>query len=555
MSKLRKSLALALSLALSLSLFCIGAEAKTNPAGQTVGTVLFYVRNSAGEDVLVSRIPVSEMETDMKAGRIDTTLHNYSVLDRYVTTVHQEAQGFTVPDFVAYAQGKSSLPGLRSQKLSFAGADEIAFWEIDQAAYDDMDTYSYDELYGTARYNFPLLYQYWNYRTQDYYDPAGKMTRDQVINHIFANGEPETMLLSVRAFSQRYMITDSKYDAGDFNMENLWKDLGLLDNERTIRVMIPMTKEELYSKTPTASNTRYWVSNILLDMEKNPSITALGKVTAPTASMTEDDENYYVRFQCATPGATILYNHNYISPSYTPSSEYTGGDVVIPKSYFPSGTVTMKARAVKDGYTDAGVQTLALTASGTKVTWKNPYADVAGGAWYYDSVEYVTENGLFDAAAAGKFGPEAPMTRSMLATALYRMAGKPKAAGITSTPFTDVPPSAAYADAVAWAYENGVVKGTSGTTYAPGDSITREQIVTMFYRYAEKMAKADMTANRTLSAYADKSSVASWALPNMQWAVGAGLINGTTSTTLSPQGTATRSQAAAMVMRLADVLA
>jgi hypothetical protein len=97
------------------------------------------------------------MEADMKAGRIDTTVHNYSLLDRYVTTVHQEAQGFTVPEFVAYAQSKSDLSSLRDLNLTFAGQDEIRFWEIDQTAYDDMDTYTYDNLYGAARYNFPLL--------------------------------------------------------------------------------------------------------------------------------------------------------------------------------------------------------------------------------------------------------------------------------------------------------------------------------------------------------------------------------------------------------------
>ena len=83
--------------------------------------------------------------------------------------------------------------------------------------------------------------------------------------------------------------------------------------------------------------------------------------------MTEDADSYYIRFACATPGATILYNHNSISPSYTPTRAYTGGAVKIPRGAFPSGTVTMTCRAVKDGYTDAGVQTLKLTASGTEM--------------------------------------------------------------------------------------------------------------------------------------------------------------------------------------------
>jgi hypothetical protein len=554
MKKCKKFLALTLSAAMALSVCCGAAFAKTHAAGQTVGTVLFYVRNSAGEDILASHISVSEMEADMKNGKVDNANHNYSLLDRYVTTVHQEAQGFTVPEFVTYAQGKSGLAAIRGLNLSFAGNDAIAFWEIDQTGFDEMDTYTYNDLYSTARYNFPLLYQYWNYRTQDYYDPNGVMTRDEVIDHIFENGVPETFLLSVRAFSQRYMATDEKYDSGDYNMENLWQTSGLLDNDRTIRLMKPMTKEELYHKTPTASDTRYWVANLLLDMEKDPQIASLGKVVPPTASMTEDEDNYYVTFSCETPGATILYNHNFISPSYTPSCEYTGGTVVIPKSEFPSGTVTMTCRAVKDGYADAGVQTLKLLASGTHTPWKNPYSDVETSGWYYDYVEYVMKNGLFDPTSASTFSPSAPMTRAMLATALYRMAGAPHNSGILSTPFTDVAPSASYADAVAWCYETGVVKGTSSITFAPNAQITREEITVMFHRYAEKIAKADMTPSDPLTNYTDASKLASWSKPQMQWAVAAGLINGTSTVTLSPQGTTTRAEAAALVMRLASYL-
>jgi hypothetical protein len=237
------------------------------------------------------------------------------------------------------------------------------------------------------------------------------------------------MLLSVRAVFQRYMISDNKYGTGDYNMENLWYDSGLMDNERTIRVMKPMTKDERYNRTPTASDTRYWVANILLNMEDAPDISSLGAVAAPTAVMTEDADYYYIRFDCETAGATILYNHNYISPSYTPTCEYAGTAAVVPKTWFPSGTVTMTCRAVKDGWTDAGVVTLELKSSGAETAWVSPYADVASGAWYYDAVEYVTRNGLFDASGTGTFSPSAPMTRAMLVTALYRLAEAPTRRG------------------------------------------------------------------------------------------------------------------------------
>lgn len=553
MKQLRKGLASLLALTMALSAFCVSASAKTMPSGQTVDTVLFYVRNSAGENVLVSHVTVEEMEADMASGAIDSTNHNYSLLDRYVTTVHQETQGFTVSEFVDYAKSKSDVEALRTFPFTYTGNDTVGFWEIDQSGFDDADTYTYGELYGQPRYNFPLLYEYWDYRTQDYYDPAGVMTRDEVIDYIFEDGEQESVQLSVRAFSQRYMVTDEKYDSGDYNMENAWLNSGLLDNQRTIRLMKPMTEAELRGKTSTVADTRYWIANILLDMEKDPDVASLGRVAVPAAVMTEDDEYYYIAFRCATEGAVILFNHNYGSPSYTPTCEYTGGAVAVPKSSFPNGTVTMTCRAVKDGYTDAGVQTLTLTSSGRyeKEQWENSFTDVAPGAWYYDNVAYVMENGLFDAVSPGKFGPEEPMTRAMLAAALYRMADSPKSGGVSAAPFTDVAVSASYADAVAWAYATGVVNGTSDTTFSPNDTITREQIVTMFYRYAQNVANADMTPLDSLAAFTDAGGVADWALEQMRWAVAAGLINGTTDTTLTPQKTATRSETAALVQRLA----
>src|SRR5699024_9236255 len=140
-------------------------------------------------------------------------------------------------------------------------------------------------------------------------------------------------------------------------------------------------KDELYNKQPTAAGTRYWVSNILLDMDQAPDVTPLGTVAAPTAVMTEDEDNYYIRFSCDTPGATVYFNHNYISLSYMPTCPYGGTPAVVPKSYFPNGTVTITARAVKDGYKDEGVVTLNLTSSGTEVAWENPYTDVEEDTW------------------------------------------------------------------------------------------------------------------------------------------------------------------------------
>ena len=543
---LRRALIFTIALTLALTLPVSTASAKTIPSGQTVGDVLFYITNDAGERILVSEIPVSEMEADMKAGLIDDTLHNYSLLDRYVTTVHQEAQGFSVPDFVTYAQKKSEVPSIRNLKLSFAGNDAIRFWEIDQNGFDDKDIYTWNQLYGVQRYNFPLLYEYWDYGTQDYYDPAGKMTRDEAVDYIFKNGEPETFLLSVRAFSQRYMVTDGKFGTGDYNLENCWQEQGLLDNQRTIRVMKPMTKDELFDGTPTAADTRYWTANILLEMETAPSVASLGVVTAPTASMTEDDDNYYIRFSCETEGARVLYNHNFISPSYTPTEPCEADSpIIVPKSFFPDGAVTMTARAVKEGYTDKGVVTLTLKAAGKETGWTNPFGDVSSGKWYYGAVSYVMKDALFDAASPKTFAPDAPMTRQMLVTALYRLEGSPSVS--ISYPFTDVGLSSPYGDAVQWAYENSVVKGVSDTAFGPDLSITREQIAAMLMRYAQYKGE-DAAASGSLTNFTDSPQISGYAKDAMAWAVGKGLINGMGNGIVAPKGTATRAQVAQILL-------
>ena len=552
----KQTISLVLALLLTVSAM-LSAQAKTIPAGETVGNVLFYITNDKGEEILVSQIPVCEMEADMKAGLIDETLHNNSILDRFVTTVHQEGQGFSVQEFVDYARAKSPVESLRNLPMSFYGDSLIRFWEIDQVGYDDLDSYTYADLYEIPRYNFPLLYEYWDYARQDYYDPAGKMTYAQVIDHIFANGEPETVILTVRAFSQRYIVTDEKFGI-DYNMENYWFNQGLLDNERTMRIMKPMTRNELYAAAPTAADTRYWVANVLLEMKPAPNIESLGSVSAPTAVMTDYEDNYYVYLSCETDGATILYNHNYISPSYTPTSPYGGTPVIIPKSSFRSGEVVLTARAVKEGYTDAGVITLRLETSGIE---ENPdtsggeYSDVVLDEWYYDAVHYAMDKGLFDLTGRDTFSPESHMTRAMLAVALYRLEGSPEVTAFAD--FADVTKGTPLSAAVSWCNANGIVLGYDDGTFQPEQNITREQIATMVYRYALNSEFGirnselidDYNSSLLIPNFTDADSISSYALDAMIWAVNTEIIKGMGDGTVAPQGTATRAQVATIIMR------
>lgn len=141
------------------------------------------------------------------------------------------------------------------------------------------------------------------------------------------------------------------------------------------------------------------------------------------------------------------------------------------------------------------------------------------------------------------------MNRAMLATVIYRMAGSP--AGAAKTPFTDVAAADWFADAVAWAYENGVVKGMSATSFAPLQEITREQLAVMLLRYAG-LCGYDTSARASLKDFADAAKVSDYAADAMQWAVANGILNGTDGKRLDPAGSATRAQCAAMLVRFLD---
>lgn len=175
-----------------------------------------------------------------------------------------------------------------------------------------------------------------------------------------------------------------------------------------------------------------------------------------------------------------------------------------------------------------------------------PFADVDELDWFYDAVVYVYNEGMMDGISATQFAPNSNLTRGMVVTMLYRLEGEPRVTG--SSGFDDVASGAWYADAVTWAAENGIVNGVSDTEFAPNVNITREQLAAILYRYAE-YNDYDVSARDDLSEFTDRSSISSYALDAMRWAVDEGLITGITNTTIEPQGTATRAQAATMFMR------
>ena len=329
------------------------------------------------------------------------------------------------------------------------------------------------------------------------------------------------------------------------------------------------TIQILKSDSATVSRT---VSFTVKAAEGAQNVTAT--ITGgPRTTVTGPDANgKYTCVRSSGSGGVTTY------PVSTPSSVENGSVSASVKSAGKGATVTITATP-DEGYeiakvtvTDAKGNQLALTDKGNgKYTFVMPaskvdidvtfqpvavpappvhsFTDVAEDAWYADAVQYVFENGLMAGISDTTFAPNATTTRGMIATILYRLEHEPAVSG--SSPFTDVEAGLWYTDAIAWASANGVVKGYSPTTFGPNDPITREQMAAMLYRYAAYKGY-DVAGKADLSGYVDADQVSSYATEAMEWANLAGLINGTSDTTLSPTASAIRAQVAAILMRFCE---
>ena len=206
--------------------------------------------------------------------------------------------------------------------------------------------------------------------------------------------------------------------------------------------------------------------------------------------------------------------------------------------------------------------------------WPNPFYDVNDDDWYYDAVRFTAEHGLMNGTGANEFAPDAIVTRAMIVAMLYRLEGGPAVSGDIC--FSDVQADEWYSDAILWAYQNGVVYGYSDEVFGLDDTITREQLVTILYRYADVEA-ADMdgasnvlagynasnvlagydasnvltgySASNVLAEYDDSDEISDWAMEAMEWAVANSILQGRTNSTVAPQQNASRAEAAALFMR------
>lgn len=193
----------------------------------------------------------------------------------------------------------------------------------------------------------------------------------------------------------------------------------------------------------------------------------------------------------------------------------------------------------------------AIISSGEKDCPSRSFRDLDTTKWYHEAIDTMLREGLMNGTGNGLFEPNGTLTRAMLVTILWRSEGKPAASAQTS--FTDVPAGAYYAEAVCWAAANGVVKGVSSTEFGPSKNITRQELVTILWRLAAKKGLNTTNAGLTVPEFADRSQIAAWAAEAMSWGCTRGILTGKSANRVDPTGTATRAEAAAMIVRFRNL--
>ena len=257
--------------------------------------------------------------------------------------------------------------------------------------------------------------------------------------------------------------------------------------------------------------------------------------------------NYRITVE-ATQGGTVTADPTAAKAGTTvtltpvPDQGYQVGSVAVTDRFGEPVAVTEQADGTYTFTMPNGQVTVTVTFAEAPL----PFHDVTEGDWFYDAVRYAYETGLMDGVGDNLFAPNSETTRAQLVTILYRLAGEPEPGGDSG--FADVAAGTWYTDAVAWAAENGIVNGVSDTEFAPGDDITREQLAAILYRYAACQGY-DVSQRADLSGFGDASSISGYAQEALSWAHAQGLVLGFEDGSLRPQGTASRAQIAAVLMR------
>ena len=328
---------------------------------------------------------------------------------------------------------------------------------------------------------------------------------------------------------------------------------------------------------------------IKLEQDVSGTVTVGREVTF---SIDTNGKNFDLKNVTAGPGYRVSYDGNTFtvveeshggssssgSTRYTVSVEDTdnGSVKVSPTRASKGSTVTVTVKP-DEGYeldkltvTDKNGDSVKLTDKGDgKYTFKMPaskvtveavftaveaeglpFTDVTSGDWFYDAVAYVYDKGMMEGTTDTTFAPTMNLTRSMIAQVLYNLEERPEAPGAAG--FTDVVANAWYADAVNWAAARGIVKGYDTGAFGPEDSVTREQLAAILYRYAQAKGYDTTQGGMAVREFSDSASISDWAQEAMAWAVNAQVLSGKGNGVLDPQGTATRAEVAQMLMNFGE---
>ncbi len=251
---------------------------------------------------------------------------------------------------------------------------------------------------------------------------------------------------------------------------------------------------------------------------------------------------------------SVVVDHNGAVVDVTAGTEVASGTALTPNHRYLVGEETVAHLTVQSGYAAMGVQGSYTVQGGNESA--APFLDVKRSDWFYAPVNYVYSSKLFSGMSEHTFGPGEPMTRAMLTTVLYQLAGAPagEMAGADVT-LTDVSDSAWYAPYVKWAVSQGVTAGTGDGTFSPDRQVTREQVVVMLHSFAKNYLGRTLSPGADLSAYQDQGKVSDWAREAMAWAVAEGVVTGSSDAgalTLNPQYNANRAEVATMLRSFAE---
>ena len=325
----------------------------------------------------------------------------------------------------------------------------------------------------------------------------------------------------------------------------------------------------------TTGGTKYTVTLDYADGETANSlytVTEGTKLTLPTPSRSG------YTFEGWYDGSSRVSSPYKVMKDVTLTAEwdYNGSVEVSPTRASKGSTVTVTVKP-DEGYeldeltvTDKNGDSVKLTDKGDgKYTFKMPaskvtveavftaakveglpFTDVTSGDWFYDAVAYVYDKGMMEGTTDTTFAPTMNLTRSMIAQVLYNLEERPEAPGAAG--FPDVAAGAWYADAVNWAAARGIVKGYDTGAFGPEDSVTREQLAAILYRYAQAKGYDTTQGGMAVREFSDSASISDWAQEAMAWAVNAQVLSGKGNGVLDPQGTATRAEVAQMLMNFVE---